>query len=310
MNVLPRSDRGAAAWLQSGERGSAGLLRLMALVSLRLGRPVSRIPLYLIALYFFCFAPAARRHSLHYLRLALGRKPRAIERFRQMLYFSTVIHDRVFLVNRRDAAFSITVEGEDLMRSTLAAGRGAFLLGAHMGSFEVVGTIGRRQPGLQVVMAMYEDNARKINTALAAINPALKADVIALGQIDSMLRISERLDRGAFVGVLGDRTLGEEPLQIVTVLGARAALPTGPMRLAALMGRSVIFMLGLYRGTNRYHVVFAPVADFSSLPPGTRAAAVAAAVERYAALLEQYCRSDPYNWFNFFDFWRAHAPAP
>ena len=24
----------------------------------------------------------------------------------------------------------------------------------------------------------------------------------------------------------------------------------------------------------------------------------------YAALIDRYCRSDPYNWFNFFDFWR------
>jgi predicted LPLAT superfamily acyltransferase len=33
---------------------------------------------------------------------------------------------------------------------------------------------------------------------------------------------------------------------------------------------------------------------------------------RYAQLLEQYTRSDPYNWFNFYDFWQgaAHADAP
>ena len=24
-----------------------------------------------------------------------------------------------------------------------------------------------------------------------------------------------------------------------------------------------------------------------------------------AALLEKYVRDDPYNWFNFFDFWRG-----
>jgi predicted LPLAT superfamily acyltransferase len=24
-------------------------------------------------------------------------------------------------------------------------------------------------------------------------------------------------------------------------------------------------------------------------------------------VLEHYCRSDPYNWFNFFDFWRSPA---
>ena len=34
-------------------------------------------------------------------------------------------------------------------------------------------------------------------------------------------------------------------------------------------------------------------------------AAVEAAIRRYAGMLEKYCRSDPYNWFNFFDFWRG-----
>jgi predicted LPLAT superfamily acyltransferase len=30
-------------------------------------------------------------------------------------------------------------------------------------------------------------------------------------------------------------------------------------------------------------------------------------MQRYAALIDRYCRSDPYNWFNFFDFWRERA---
>ena len=122
--------------------------------------------------------------------------------------------------------------------------------------------------------------------------------------------IAERLDRGAFVGMLGDRTLGDEPVQAVTLLGERADLPTGPMRAAAILRRPVIFMVGLYRGRNRYHVVFAPIADFSTTPAGARDAAVRTAVERYAALLDRYCRSDPYNWFNFFDFWRERADKP
>ena len=64
-------------------------------------------------------------------------------------------------------------------------------------------------------------------------------------------------------------------------------------------------MAGLYRGKNHYHVVFAPIADFSTVPAAGRAAAIRSAIERYATVLDQFCRSDPYNWFNFFDFWRA-----
>jgi predicted LPLAT superfamily acyltransferase len=293
-----------AAWIGNRERGSLALLRVMAFLSMRLGRKLSRIPLFGIAAYFFLFGPRARRESRRYLRRALGREPRARDRFRHILYFATTIHDRVYLINEKYEAFRITIEGESLMREQAERGTGAFLMGAHMGSFEVIGSIGRRRPGLQVSMAMYEDNARKINSILAAINPKARPDVISLGHLDAMLKVAERLDRGAFVGLLGDRTLGEEPVHAVSILGERAYLPTGPMRAAAILRRSVIFMVGLYRGGNHYHVVFEPVADFSTSSLKTRDDAVRAAVERYAGLLDKYCRSDPYNWFNFFDFWQ------
>ena len=294
-----------ADWARHRERGSIALLRLMAFVSLRLGRTLSRIPLYGIAIYYFLFAPTARRHSRRFLHLALGRPPRALDRFRQILTFASTIHDRVYLINEQFELFNVTLEGEDLVRAQSDSGRGALLMGAHMGSFEVMHSLGRRNRGLNVAMAMYEENARKINATLAAINPSVMSNIVPLGRLDSMLDIAERLDQGAFVGVLGDRTLGREPVQPVTLLGERAYLPTGPMRAAAILRCPVFFMVGLYRGKNNYHVVFERVADFSSTPAGVRNVAVRSAIERYAAVLDRYCRSDPYNWFNFYDFWRG-----
>ena len=293
-----------ADWIRHRERGSMALLRFMAFVSLNFGRTLSRIPLYGIAVYFFLFAPSARRHSRRYLRLALGRRPRARDRFLQILSFATTIHDRVYLINEQFDQFNITLEGEALMLAQLESGRGAILLGAHMGSFEVIHSLGRRRRGLDVAMAMYEENARKINTTLAAINPHLVPNIIPLGRIDAMLNIADRLERGAFVGVLGDRTLGREPAQAVTLLGEKAYLPTGPLRAAAILRCPVFFMAGLYCGKNNYHVVFERIADFSTTSPAGRDAAVRSAIERYAAALDRRCRSDPYNWFNFYDFWQ------
>ena len=302
---LFETPRKRAEWIGNRERGSSALLKVMVFVSLRLGRRASRSVLYGIALYFFLFSPAARRNSRRYLRLALGREPTPADGFRHVLYFATCIHDRVYLVKQQYERFQITIDGEELMREQLESGRGAFLMGAHLGSFEVLRSVGRRQPGLHVSMAMYEHNARKINAMMAAVDPQVKTDIVALGQIDAMLRIADRLDRGGFVGVLGDRTLSDEPLHPIHLLGERAQLPIGPMRAAAILRRPVFFMAGLYRGANRYHLVFEPVADFSTTPAGQRESAVASAIERYAAILERHCRSDPYNWFNFFDFWRA-----
>jgi predicted LPLAT superfamily acyltransferase len=298
-----------ADWIRHRERGSFALLRLMAFFSLHLGRSLSRIPLYGIAIYFFLFAPAARRHSRRYLRRALGRRPSARDRFRQILTFATTIHDRVYLINGQFSQFNIALEGEPLMIAQLESGRGAMLLGAHMGSFEVMHSLGRRRPGLRIGMAMYEENALKINAALAAVSSRYVPDIVPLGRIDAMINIADRLESGAFVGVLADRTLGREPVQAVTLLGERAYLPTGPMRAAAILRCPVFFMAGLYRGKNHYHVVFERIADFSTLPPADRDAAVHAAIERYAGVLDRHCRSDPYNWFNFFDFWQPQRAA-
>ena len=267
-------------------------------------RRLSRVILYGIAAYFFLFAPSARRQSRRYLRLALGREPKPIDGFRQVLSFATTIHDRLYLINEQYDLFNITSEGEQTMLAR-ANGKGSLLLGAHMGSFEVIHSLSRQHSGLHVAMAMYEENARKISGILAAINPKLEPDIVSLGQLDAMLNIAERLANGGYVGVLGDRTLGAEPVQAVTVLGKTAYLPTGPMRAAAILRCPVFFIAGLYRGKNNYHVVFEPVADFSTSTVGSRNMAVRAAIERYAAVLDKHCRSDPYNWFNFFDFWRS-----
>jgi predicted LPLAT superfamily acyltransferase len=302
---LPGSARARAEWVRSPERGSLPLLRAMTFLSLRLGRPAGRFILYFIASYFFLFAPTARRNSREYLRRALGREPTARDWFRHVFYFASNILDRLYLVNERFDLFEISVEGEEIMNQQLASGKGTFMMGAHFGSFEVMSTVGRCQHGLRVAMAMYEDNARKVSAMLKALNPANKAEIIALGQIEAMLRIRERLEEGVFVGILGDRRLGGEPGMLVEFLGRPALFPLGPMRAAAVLRQPVFFMLGIYKGGNRYHAVFERLADFSQIPASGRDAAVEAAIRRYVALLEQYCRSDPYNWFNFFDFWRG-----
>lgn len=294
----------AAAWRRQRERGSPVLLRTMAWLALRCGRVLVYPLLHLIATYFFLFAPEMRRHMRVFLRRALGREPTAADRYRMILGFAISVLDRLLLLSGRQDQFQVSIEGEELIREVADRGGGALLFGAHMGSFEVMRTLGDRQPGLEIAMAMYEENARKVNAIMAAACPRDPPEIIALGHLDAMLKVRERLDDGALVGVLADRTLGDEASLPVSFLGATARLPLGPMRAAALLRRRVLFMLGLYRGGRRYHIVFAPLADFTHVGRDERAAAIKAAVARYAGLLERYCRSDPYNWFNFFDFWR------
>lgn len=298
----------SAPWLKRKERSNMLMLRIMSWISLRLGRNAGRLVLHLIALYFVLFAPASRSASLGYLPRALGRPATLVDLYKHFFCFASTIHDRIYLINRRYDLFDIDIQGKDVIHPLIDADKGVLLMGAHLGSFEVMRAIGRQLPGLKVAMVMHEDNAQKINSILSAINPEASMDVIPLGHIDSMLQVQQRLDEGMLVGMLSDRTLGDEPMAQVELLGATAAIPTGPFRMAALLRRPVVFMVGLYMGGNRYQVHFETLADFAEIPRGQRDQAVDTAIARYTELLNRYTRLAPYNWFNFFDYWQS-VPA-
>jgi hypothetical protein len=151
---------------------------------------------------------------------------------------------------------------------------------------------------------MYEENARKINATLEAINPAATKDIIGLGQPGSMIAARDKLDQGYLVGMLADRRLGDDVTTPIDFLGEPAPFPVGPFRVAAMLKRPVFFMTGLYMGGNRYQIHFERLADFTQVERPDREAAVHAAQQAYADRLSHFCRLAPYNWFNFFDFWQ------
>jgi predicted LPLAT superfamily acyltransferase len=310
----PASRTDGKDWSHTPERSNALALRLMSWIARACGRRVARWLLHPITLYFLLFAPAPRRHSRRYLSRALGRPAGWRDVYRHILSFTATILDRVYLLSGRMDLFDVRVRGEALIDATLAEGRGAFLVGAHTGSFEALRALGESRSGLRIAMVMYPDNARLINHALRAIAPQHQPQIIALGRRDSMLAVRDWLDAGGLAGLLADRALpGESPTHAASVrvdfLGREASFSDGPFRLAALLRRKVVFMAGLYAGGNRYDVRFTALADFSQrgADPAEREQHIRDAVLAYAAQLEAVCRELPYNWFNFHDFWREDA---
>ena len=299
------TEDGQPEWMQQEERSHALVLRFMVWLSLTFGRRLGRLVLHGITAYFVLFAPSARRASRHYLERALGRHAGWRDGYRHVLSFASTIHDRVYLLNDRFADFDIQVFGQQTVRGSLAEGEGALLIGAHLGSFEALRAVGWGAGGLKVAMLMYKDNARKLNATLAAINPKAMQDIIPLGRVESMLEVRDKLDQGYMVGMLADRTLGDDTTVKIDFLGCPAPFPVGPWRLAAMLRRPVYFMTGLYMGGNRYELHFEPLADFSKVERAGRQAAIEQAMANYASCLERYCKRQPYNWFNFFNFWRT-----
>lgn len=294
-------------WKTQSERGNMFVLRLITWIALHLGRRVTRCILVPVVAYFFISSPSARRASARFLS-RIPNQPHGVKAVFQHLYvFATVTLDRVYFLNGRLDLFNIEIKDENnVALGTAASGAGLFLMGAHFGSFESVRSIARDYPSLKMVLLMYEENARNIKQLLHAINPNVQQEIISLGQPRAMLQVKEKINEGALIGVLADRSLEAVGNTRVNFLGFEANFPTGPFRLAAILQHPVYFMTGVFEGGNRYSVYLEPIVDFS-ISAENKDTAVNQAMLRYVELLEKHCKNAPYNWFNYFDFWQENT---
>ena len=296
-------------WLNKRERGTVLGIRAAFWFATALGRTVAKPLVALVAMWYRLFDRRAVRSSREWLTRVHGKQPGFWAIYHHLRTFAQVTLDKVFLATGRTRSLCFTRTGHELLAQQAASGRGAVLLGAHLGSYEAM-RAGGANDTLAIQILGYFQNAKMINSLLAELNPKQAAQVIHVGEdhIGVMARVQECLDRGEFVATLGDRTGLEQRSVEATFFGEKAWFAGGPLLLASILRCPVFLVFGLYKAPNRYELHCERFADRIELPRKDREGALRLWVQRYAERLEHHARQAPDNWFNFFDFW-ARRPA-
>lgn len=295
----------SVAWQTEEERGTRFAIRFMTWAALGLGRPLARLLLYPICLYYLLRSRRANLAVRQFLDRA-GHPGGWRDVYRQYLCFASTILDRVYFLYGRFEKFDITLHGLADLDRAMQQGRGCLLLGAHLGSFEAVRAVGLARDAHEIRVLMDEHNAPLIRSLIRELNPAVADTVIQIGSAAAMLQVKECVDRGGLVGVMGDRLMKHDQAVLCRFLGETARFPVGPMRLAHVLRAPVVLFFGLYRGANRYDVHLEWFSDEARLSRAAREADLKRWTQQYADRLEKYCREAPENWFNFYEFW-SHA---
>jgi predicted LPLAT superfamily acyltransferase len=214
--------------------------------------------------------------------------------------------DRFCFWAGRYSQFDIQMHGVEAVNAERDAGRGIVLLGAHLGSFDVLRVLAR-DAQVTVNAVMFTDNAERINTIFKELDPNADIRVIQMdpGSVRSAFEIKTCLERGEVVALLGDRAApgGRGRKSAVSFLGRKALLPEGPFLLPLLFGSPVFLSLALRTGARRYDVYFERLAPTGRVPAAERGAALRDLTQTFSSRLEHYCQLEPFQWFNFYDYW-------
>jgi predicted LPLAT superfamily acyltransferase len=297
-------------WKQRPEGGGRFALWLIRTIGRYGGRGVARLLLFPITLYFLIRRGPERAASCVWLTHALGRRATLWDAAKHVYTFAATILDRVFLLGENTRDFDVRVQGLDDLHAHLDQGRGMLLFGSHLGSFEVLRVLSRQRPEYVIRVVLDKAHNRALTEVLDALNPEIAATVIDAGQDGPglMLAIQQAVQDGALVALLIDRAHPGGQTVMAPFFGREAPFPTVPWQIAAALKAPVTLGFGLYRGGNRYDLIFENFSDGIDIPRAQRAQTIATLIRRYAARLEDVSRQAPYNWFNFYDFWGVEAP--
>lgn len=289
-------------WSTRKERGNQWWLTFMRVLALHGGRRLARLCLIPAVAWFLLFARREQRCVRDFRRRAQHRAPRWRDVVHTYWNFGAVTLDRVFPVAGRDAVLDVRVPAPLLTLHHQPGG--AILLGAHLGSFFTMRALAHCREDLDIHILFYPEHNARITRVFDALNPALARQSIALGSPDVLVQLRERIEAGGFVAALADRVSpGDTHVITHAFLGAPARFPTGIAEAALVLGCPVLFFAGLYRGGNRYDLLFERLSTGERVARRERPAATAALVGKYVACLERQARSAPDNWFNFYDYW-------
>lgn len=295
----------SGSWQHTQERGSVAGIRLLVFLATRLGRKPLRPLLWLIATWYALLHAPARQASRQWLQRVWQREPKFHEIIRHFYVFAQTALDRAFLLAGRSDLFVIRHFGAEHLAELSAKKQGAILLSAHLGSPAAMAAEGRDE-NLRIHIVGYFRNARMFNDALTAINPQYGARLVHIepGETSTILEMRDRVESGDLLALSGDRAGLTDRLISANFLGNPAQFPAGPFLFAAMMHCPVYLAFGLYREPNAYDLYCEPFADRVELPRGSRESALQALIQRYADRVAHFAVMEPYNWFNFHDFWR------
>jgi len=201
----------------------------------------------------------------------------------------------------------VTVKNLERLADVLKGGKGAILLTAHIGNWELGGVVLSRlgYPALAVALPHKE---RPVNNLFNQQREEHGVQIVPMNL--AVRRSLETLSRNKCVALVGDRnfTSGGETLSF---LGRSVSFPPGPAMFSWRTGAPIVPIFMIREKDDRFSLfveepIYPPPVERNERENGR----VRDLMEKYIAVIEQKVRQYPTQWLMFRKFWIDDADSP
>ena len=281
---------------------------------------ITNVPFYLQpvllacwTLFFYIIAAPARRAVLANLAIVLPGSSPIVNRFRAFRTLQnfawTIAEAATYNLFRTE--FIYEIEGREQLEQ-LAATRGAIVLTAHMGSYDLGAALFARKFNREIRMVRAPEpdlaTVEHLNSTMRrSAEGAVKIDYNTQGAMLAFDLLSA-VRRGEIVSIQGDRVMAGVGSAEGEMFGHRVRVPSGPFSLA-LVAQAPIYPLFIARiGFRRYRIIVRePI--IVARTSGSRDEELRVAVQTWCAVLETVVAKEWPQWFAFDSPFVQHARA-
>lgn len=254
----------------------------------------------------YCFSKADCQAVENNLKIVLKKDhvPRSMVRavFRN---FGKYLLEFFTMTKRLQPAFiesHVRIKNIEYLNDVLQKGKGAILVSAHVGNWEMGGAV-LPMLGFPLSVVALSHKDPRVNALFNAQREIFGAMVV---QTDvAVRRVVEHLHRNRLVAILADRDFGNRGI-VMDFFGRRTMIPKGSAFFSLKIGVPIIPVFFLPIDEDNFEINIYPPIEPPHLTDGKITDQIASEyIQKYLTVIEDEIRKNPSQWLLFKEFWQS-----
>lgn len=292
-----------SSWSGKGKGSALGHKIFIKIISLAGPLPAYFVLLWVILFYLVKDSNGKKGIKEFYIQLK-NKKPSLIDIFSNYYSFGMSLIDKVTFLVKKKGYFKYKYFNEDFIKKALEEGKGAILLSAHIGNWDIAGNLLQNRLNTTINAVMVDNEKEDIKEAVQSVEEKRNFNIIPLkmDSPDTMIAIRQALSRNELVCLHGDRTIENKGLK-QKFLGKETIFPDGAFQIAVLTEAPIIPVFILKEGLKTYTFKAFDIIKFSNVSRNDRKEKIEKGVKKFVEILEELVKNRPDQWFNFYNYW-------